>query len=223
MNNLIQQHLSEFNAYYSLLIEWNKKFNLTAVEGKDEVFTRHFADSIAAADLIPKNASLCDIGSGAGFPGLPLAALFPEKKFLLIDSQHKKAEFIKNAVSVLGIKNLDVLHSRAEIAGQNPKLRESFDLAVCRAVGKLPVILEYCLPLVKVGGAAVFYKTELAEIEIEESKTARKLLGGSRRVHMERYKDILPDRDHILYVVAKEDKTPEVYPRRAGIPSKEPL
>ena len=208
-----------------LVLEKNEEVNLTAITEPEEFVSLQILDSLAAVCLpeFSMAASIIDVGSGAGFPGIPLAALFPEKRFLLIDSLRKRMDFVGAAVQELGLANVELRHDRAEEAGRDAFLREGFDLALCRAVGKLPVVLEYCLPFVRVGGAAVFYKTIPAQGEIEESELARKLLGGSADVRVETYADILPGRRHALYVVRKEKHTPASYPRRPGTPAKVPL
>ncbi|MDR1816311.1 MAG: 16S rRNA (guanine(527)-N(7))-methyltransferase RsmG [Clostridiales Family XIII bacterium] len=164
-----------------------------------------------------------DVGTGAGFPGLPLALLYPEKRFLLMDSLQKRIDFIEYAAEKLALRGVRAVHARAETAGHDAALRERFDLAVCRAVGALPVILEYCLPFVRVGGALIAYKTVRASGEIEDSLLAREMLGAAADMEIISYQDLLPDRAHALYVVRKERATPEKYPRREGIPSKVPL
>ena len=208
-----------------LVLDRNENVNLTTITEVEEFAMLHLLDSLAPACL-PEAAGardIVDVGSGAGFPGLPLALLYPEKNFLLLDSLRKRVDFSGFAAAALGCGNVDVLHERAEKAGRDPALRERFDLSLCRAVGKLSVILEYCLPLVRVGGAAIFYKTVPAKGEIEESLLARELLGGAADVRIETYKDILPGRNHALYIVRKEKTTPEHYPRREGVPLQVPL
>ena len=208
-----------------LVLERNEVINLTTITELEEFVTLHLLDSLACVGLqeFEYANTIIDVGSGAGFPGLPLAVLYPQKHFLLTDSLRKRTEFLDFAVSSLGLDNVETLHSRAETAGRDPSLREHFDAALCRAVGKLPTALEYCLPFVRVGGAGVFYKTIQAEGEIEESLLARKLLGGSEKVRVRTYADILPGRKHALYIVEKERPTPKTYPRREGIPSRVPL
>ena len=203
----------------------NETINLTTITEPPEFAELHLLDSLSCVGLKEVDAAkeIVDVGSGAGFPGLPLAALYPEKKFLLTDSLKKRIEFAAFAAESMGLKNTDFLHARAEKAGRDPALRERFDLALCRAVGKLPVILEYTLPLVRVGGAGLYYKTVPAEGEIEDSLLARRLLGGSAEVKVAEYADLLPGRRHALYTVYKERPTPDSYPRREGIPSKVPL
>ena len=209
----------------ALVLERNKSVNLTAITEPEDFVRLHLIDSLSCVGLkeLAKAKTIADVGSGAGFPGLPLAALYPDKQFLLTDSLRKRIEFAGFTAKALGIENARVLHIRAENAGRDPILREGFDLALCRAVGKMSLVLEYCLPLVRVGGAAVFYKTASAEKEIEESLRARKTLGGSASVRIETNRDILPDRDHVLYVITKDRPTPKEYPRREGVPAKAPL
>ena len=208
-----------------LVLIQNETISLTAITEPEEFVDLHLLDSLSCVGLpeLDSAVKIVDIGCGPGFPGLPLAALYPDKQFLLVDSLLKRIEFSEFAVSGLGLHNVDCLHTRAEKIGHEPSIREHFDLALSRAVGKLPVILEYCMPLVSVGGAGCFYKTIDAKIEIEESRLALKLLGGSTNVKTLEYTDLLPGRRHALYIVKKERKTPERYPRREGIPSKVPL
>ena len=208
-----------------LVLERNEYINLTTITEPEEFAALHLIDSLACVGLPEFDSAIrvIDVGSGAGFPGLPLAALYPEKKFLLTDSLRKRVDFIGFAASSLGLSNVETLHARAETAGQDSSLREGFDLALCRAVGKLSVAMEYCLPFVQVAGAGFFYKTIQAQGEIEDSLLARKLLGGAEEVRVETYPDILPTRRHALYIIHKERHTPKKYPRREGIPSKVPL
>jgi len=208
-----------------LVLMRNETISLTAITEPVEFAALHLLDSLACGGLpeLESAKEIIDVGSGPGFPGLPLAALYPEKTFLLTDSLRKRIEFAAFAADALGLKNVDALHSRAENAGRDPALRERFDLALCRAVGKMPVILEYSLPLVRTGGAGIYYKTIAAEGEIEESVLARELLGGSAEVGSVDYADLLPGRRHVLFIVKKERATPGSYPRREGIPSKVPL
>ena len=208
-----------------LVLIKDETISLTAITEPEEFVALHLLDSIACVGLpeLDSAKEIIDVGSGPGFPGLPLAVLYPEKQFLLTDSLRKRMEFAAFAAASLGLDNVDALHTRAEKAGRDPALRERFDLALCRAVGKLPVIMEYCLPLVRVGGAGYFYKTECSEEEIEESQLARALLGGSAEVCIQKYADLLPGRKHALFIVKKERKTPEKFPRREGYPSKVPL
>ena len=208
-----------------LVLIRNETINLTSITEPEEFAELHLLDSLACVGLpeLDSAEEIVDVGSGAGFPGLTLAALYPEKRFLLTDSLRKRMDFAAFAAASLGLDNVDILHARAEKAGRDPALRERFDLALCRAVGKLPAAMEYCLPLVRVGGAGCFYKTMSSEEEIEESRLARMLLGGGAEVRILEYTDLLPERRHALFVVEKERNTPENYPRREGYPSKIPL
>jgi len=208
-----------------LVLERNEIINMTTITEPEEFVKLHIIDSLACVGLpeLDSAKTVIDVGCGPGFPGLPLAALYPEKQFLLIDSLRKRIEFVSFAAEKQGLCNVKALHTRAETAGQDTALREAFDLALCRAVGKLAVILEYSLPFVKKGGAAIFYKTIPAEGEIEESLLAREMLGGSKDVRIATYTDILPGRGHALYIVKKERATPKQYPRKEGIPAKVPL
>ena len=211
--------------FMSLVLERNEIINLTSITEPEEFVSLHLLDSLACAGLPETELSsdIIDVGSGAGFPGIPLALLYPEKRFLLTDSLNKRTEFIRYAAKELDLKNVEVKHIRAEKIGREFKYRESFDLSLCRAVGSLPVVLEYCMPLVRVGGSGIFYKTIPAKGEIEDSLLARELLGCSKEVRVETYKDILPGRGHALYIVEKSRHTPDQYPRREGIPQKVPL
>ena len=208
-----------------LVLQRNEVINLTTITEPEEFVELHLLDSLACVGLkeMVSARDIVDIGSGAGFPGLPLAILYPEKRFLLTDSLRKRMEFVFFAAGSLRLDNVNVLHMRAEKAGQDRSLRERFDLALLRAVGKLPVVMEYGLPLVRVGGTGIFYKTIQATGEIEESRLARELLGGSAEMRIMEYADLLPGRKHALYIVEKDRSTPESYPRREGIPSKVPL
>jgi 16S rRNA (guanine527-N7)-methyltransferase len=209
----------------NLVLRENEIINLTSITEPEEFVRLHLLDSLACVGLpeLEKASEIIDVGSGCGFPGLPLAVLFQKKHFLLTDSLKKRIEFIEYAAKELNLRNVEVEHIRAEKAGQDISYRESFDLSICRAVGKLPVVLEYCMPLVRVGGAGIFYKTVPAKGEIEDSLLARELLGCSEEVRIVTYKDILPERGHALYIVEKSRFTPKQYPRREGIPQKVPL
>ena len=208
-----------------LVLERNESVNLTAITEPEEFVRLHLIDSLFCAGLpeLESANSIIDVGSGAGFPGLPLAALYPDKRFLLIDSLRKRIEFASFAARKLGFYNVEALHMRAEKGGSDRTLREQFDLSLCRAVGKLPVILEYCLPFVRIGGAGYFFKTIPAAHEIEDSLLAREILGGSPEVRVISYRDSFPGWGHAIYIVSKERQTPAAYPRREGVPAKVPL
>ena len=214
----------QFNRYYSLLIEWNDKINLTAITDKQEVIKKHFEDSLSITSVIDMNDidSVIDVGTGAGFPGIPLKIVFPSLKLTLLDSLNKRINFLNTVVDELGLSDVTALHGRAEEYGRDVVYRESFDLCVSRAVANLSTLSEFCLPFVKVGGYFVSYKSEKADIEYIEAKNAINLLSGGN-VRIEDV--IITDTDLTRKMVLIEKLSPmdDKYPRRAGIPLKKPL
>jgi 16S rRNA (guanine527-N7)-methyltransferase len=217
-------------AFEDLVLERNEIINLTAITEREELFTKHLVDSSSCYGWpeIEEAKRVVDIGTGAGYPGVPLAILYPKKSFTLIDSLGKRTDFIMEATEKLGITNVSALHARAEDAGRNTELRETFDLCVTRAVAAMPVLEEYCLPLVKIGGYMYAYKTKNAEGELVDGELARSLLGGSREAESRVAVGIgassadLPFSRRI-FIIRKNRATPLSYPRKAGVPSKVPL
>lgn len=211
--------------FMDMVLEKNEYINLTAITDRDEFEVKHLMDSIICYGWpeIEKANKIVDVGTGAGFPGIPLALLYPSKEFLLVDSLNKRLEFIKEATAALGITNVKVLHGRAEDIGQNSEYREKYNLCISRALAKLPVLLEYCLPLIKPDGFLYAYKTKGTIDEIEESNLARKLLGASEEVDIRNREIKGFNLDHNILVIKKNKKTPKSYPRKAGTPSKVPL
>jgi len=204
-----------FNLYLQELLEWNKKFNLTAITDPEEVRRKHFEDSLTLLQTIQlTDQSLIDIGAGAGFPGIPLKIACPEIKLTLLEATRKKADFLKHIVSVLNLNNTEVIWGRAEEIAKEK--RESFDIAVSRAVAKLNTLCEYCLPFIKVGGIFIAYKEENVEEEVEDAKVAISTLGGSVREIKK-----LPQRS--LVIIDKVKPTPPQFPRRPGMAKKRPL
>lgn len=214
-------------AYMEAVLETNKSMNLTAITAPDEFIIKHFIDSLSICEssAFKNSNSIVDVGTGAGFPGLPLAIVYPEKNFVLMDSLNKRIQFLEKTVDSLGIRNVKCVHSRAEEMGHSAQYRETFDLCVSRAVARLSVLSEYCLPLVKPGGYFVPYKTSNEDISAGEN--AVKVLGGK----IEEIKDF-PEMsgdlqfiklDHRLIFIKKIKNTPKQYPRKAGTPGKSPL
>lgn len=204
-----------FNLYLQELLEWNKKFNLTAITDPEEVRRKHFEDSLTLLQTIQlTDQSLIDIGAGAGFPGIPLKITCPGIKLTLLEATRKKADFLKHIISVLNLKAAEVIWGRAEEIAKEK--RETFDIAVSRAVAKLNTLCEYCLPFVKVGGIFIAYKEENVEAEVEEAKTAISTLGGSLR-------EIKKFSLRSLVIIDKVKPTPPQFPRRAGMAKKRPL
>lgn len=214
--------LDNFIKYMELLLEWNENVNLTAITEPKEVITKHFLDSLTALSLIPENASVADIGCGAGFPGLPLKMARDDIKLTLLDSLAKRINFLNEVASETGVTGVECVHSRAEDAGQDKAYREHFDVAVSRAVANLTTLCEYCLPFVKVGGSFVALKGPLAEDELIAAKKAIHLLGGE----LVKVADVLvpfTDLNHKIVIIKKVAKCPKAYPRKAGTPAKKPL
>jgi 16S rRNA (guanine527-N7)-methyltransferase len=221
---LTDHQLSALSVYEQELLEWNKKFNLTAIRDTEGIRTKHFLDSMSCAlawrDRPPRQ--LIDVGTGAGFPGLVLKILYPGMKLTLMESVGKKASFCQHMVDKLSLEEVTVQTARAEEVGQNPAHREQYDWAVARAVANLPVLAELLLPLVRVGGAMLAQKGEGAPAETQSAERALKLLGGSLR---QLIPVTLPGvaEERSLVVVDKVAATPPGYPRRAGLPAKKPL
>ena len=217
----------QFETFFEMLSETNKVMNLTAVTEKQEVEMLHFIDSLEAVTLLQdlchdqKDVRIIDIGTGAGFPGIPLAIVCKQYHFTLMDSLNKRIGFIRNVVSAMGIQNVEAVQSRAEDAGQG-QYREHFDICVSRAVANIAVLFEYMLPLVKTGGYCILYKSGEYKQELEQAQYAMKTLGGSL-YQTETF--TLPGNEikRSLLVIQKVQTTPEKYPRKAGKPSKAPL
>lgn len=219
--HLRMEQYERLEAYHTLLLEWNQRMDLTNVP-PDEMPLRHYADSLLPLlrqDLFLQGARLVDVGSGAGFPGLPLAIVRPDMEVVLLDSLKKRCLFLQTVVDTVGLANVRVLHGRAEDAARG-ELRAVFDLAVARAVAPLRVLAEYLLPFAKVGGKAVCWKGPAAGEELNQAQNALKLLGGRADVPW-----MLPlqDQEHMLLTIHKTIATPNIYPRKAGTPGKKPL
>ncbi len=221
---LTEKQMNQFLRYYELLIEWNEVMNLTAITDYDDVMKKHFVDSLSLIKTydISKNAKVIDVGTGAGFPGLALKIAYPNLQVTLLDSLNKRIHFLNEVITQLGLTGVETIHGRAEDFSKPGKLRETFDLCVSRAVANMSTLSEYCLPFVKVGGEFISYKSEKTEEELKNANKAISVLGGKHDRSEEFY---LPDSDiyRNLVVVKKIKVTPKKFPRKAGLPSKEPI
>lgn len=218
-----------FEKYYELLIEKNKVMNLTAITDKEDVIVKHFIDSIA---LIPylkdkgintnNELKIIDIGTGAGFPGLPLKIMMPDVKFTLLDSLNKRVSFLNEVIDELKLKDIEALHGRAEDYASDNKYREKYDICVSRAVANLSTLSEYCIPFVKEDGFFISYKAGESEEEINNSKNAIKILGGKIN-KVEEFVLLGTDASRVFVFIRKQELTDKKYPRKAGVPAKKPL
>ncbi len=224
---LTDRHLDGFRTCYRELVDWNQRFNLTAITDWEGVLVRHFLDSLSCLKALPHKdlvagARLIDVGAGAGFPGLPLKLVCPEIKLTLLEATGKKVTFLQHLVRVLGLQGVEVIHGRAEELGRDPAHRERYDWALARAVAEMPTLSEYLLPLVRVGGAMLAQKGEDAAAEVHGADSAITTLGGRvRQLMVVELRGLAETR--YLVVVDKVAATPEKYPRRPGIPKKRPL
>ncbi len=212
-----------FTQYEQLLLEWNEKFNLTSIRDPEEVRIKHFYDSLTCLDMLPQERfSLIDVGSGAGFPGIPIKIVRPDIRLVLLDSVGKKVDFCRVVIHELALEGVEILHERAEILGQIAGKRESFDVVTARALAALPLLLEYLLPLARVGGFVLAQKGSDPQAEVMQAKRALSILGGEicevRQLE-------LPGGagQRSLIKITKIHATPPQYPRKAGIPAKKPL
>jgi len=219
---LNNNQLEQFYKYMKILLEWNEKINLTAITEENDIIYKHFIDSLTIYKYIDKDASLIDVGTGAGFPGIPLKIACLDCKITLLDALNKRLNFLNEVIVQNNLKNIQTIHYRAEEAGKNKDYREKFDITTSRAVAPLNVLVEYLLPLTKIGGKCICMKGSNLKEEIENSKKAIELLGGEIE---EINEFVLPDTDinRTIIVIKKIKTTPIKYPRKAGMPSKEPI
>lgn len=218
-----RKELDLFEKYYDILIEWNHKFNLTAVTGRDDVYVKHFTDSIALAHYMDLSGKkILDVGSGAGFPGIPLAIIHDDCNIVLIDSLNKRVGFLDTVISSLGLSNVTAVCDRAEELGHDDNFREQFDVVTSRAVAGLNILSEYCLPFVCDGGMFVSYKGSSVDEELSVSDNALSVLGGTIET-VEKYNIPFTDIPRSLIFIRKSSATPDKYPRHAGRPLKKPL
>lgn len=221
LSNLQQE---QFTKYYQLLIEWNEKVNLTSITDKNEVYLKHFYDSLTPAFYhdFSQPLTMCDVGAGAGFPSIPLKICFPQIELTIVDSLRKRIDFLKLLAKELQLENIHFYHKRAEDFGQNKQFREAFDLCIARAVAKMSVLSELCLPLVRIGGKFIAMKGAKADEELALGKAAIKRLGGNV---LNNYAFNLPKDagERSLIIIEKKAKTPKRYPRKPGTPQRKPL
>ncbi|MFL8712544.1 16S rRNA (guanine(527)-N(7))-methyltransferase RsmG [Clostridioides sp. GD02377] len=216
--------LEKFKKYREILVDWNQKMNLTGIEDEKEVYVKHFLDSISAVKngYIKNGMSIIDVGTGAGFPGLPLKICLDDLELTLLDSLNKRINFLEEVSRELELANIKFIHGRAEDFGKDEKYREKYDIATARAVAGLPILMEFCVPFVKVGGYFICLKGPNANLELEESQKAIDILGleFAEKIDVE-----LPEIDlnHNILVFKKIKETPVKYPRKAGKPAKNPI
>ncbi len=220
--NLQEEQLEQFFTYKELLIEWNKKMNLTAIEQEEDIITKHFIDSLSIASYIPDTAKVIDIGTGAGFPGIPLKILKKDLSITLLDSLNKRITFLEEVIRNLSLENIQAVHARAEELAHKEEYREQYDIAVSRAVAPMHTLLEYMLPYVKIGGKCICMKGPNLQEESKDLQNCLEILGGK----IEKIEElVLPETEikRNIMLIKKENKTPKKYPRNPGMPSKKPL
>lgn len=222
--NLREEQLKQFQKFYELVIDWNTKINLTAITDEKEFAIKHVMDSLTLWDEEKFSGvkKILDVGTGAGFPAIPLKIFKPNAEIFLLDSLAKRVEFLKKVIAELNLQNVTCIHGRAEDLARQNNFRESFDLVTARAVARLNIISEYCLPFVKIGGTFAALKGKQFLEEVAEAENAVKILGGGKIICAEKTLPEIPDVRAVIYI-DKKISTPKKFPRKAGTPSKNPL
>ncbi len=219
---LNENQINSFYKYMNLLIKWNEKINLTAITDPKEIIMKHFIDSLTINKYIEKNAKLIDIGTGAGFPGIPLKILRQDITVTLVDSLNKRINFLNEVIKEIGLEKIETIHSRAEEIGKNVKYREKYDMATSRAVANIATLSEYLIPLVKEKGKCIYMKGPDIEEELLNGKKAINVLGGEV-IKKEEFSLPKSDIKRTIIIINKIKRTPNNYPRKAGMPAKEPI
>lgn len=219
---ITDEQLLSYFTYMNLLLEWNEKVNLTAITEVNEVILKHFIDSMTVLKFLEESKDIIDVGTGAGFPGIPIAIMNPNKRITLLDSLNKRINFLNEVCNELKIDNIKTIHGRAEDFGQNKDYREKYDIAISRAVANMTTLSEYLIPFIKLGGRCICMKGNEIEEELEQAKYVIKLLGGKIE-RVEKFNLPNSDIERNIVIIKKIQETPNKYPRKAGMPSKAPM
>ncbi len=220
--NLNDNQIDKFNKFKDLLLEWNEKINLTTITDEQEIIIKHFIDSLIPLKYIEDNKKVLDMGTGAGFPGIPLKIAKENIDITLVDAVNKKITYLNDVVNKLNLKNVELIHSRAESLAKNKKYRESYDIVVSRALANMSTLSEYLIPFLKIGGRAIYIKGPNIENELNESKKCIELMGG-KIINVEEYSLPTIDIKYNLVIIEKIKNTPKEYPRKEGTPSSKPI
>ena len=225
--NLKKNHIEKFSCYLDLLTEWNRKINLTSLKNHQEIIIKHFLDSLTCIKVIDSyfnidKISIIDIGTGAGFPGIPIKIIHPSIELFLMEARKKKSIFLEKLIKALNLKRVRILEGRAETFGRCQKYREKYDISISRAVAPLNVLSEYCLPLTRIGGLFIAQKGRSYKGELEKGIKAIQFLGGEL-IKVEKIQIPFINQDHYLLISNKKKNTPPEYPRKEGLPQKRPL
>lgn len=218
---LSDAEVDKFFLYKKILKEWNEKINLTSIVDDNEILIKHFIDSLTIEKYVPKNAKVIDVGTGAGFPGIPLKIVRPDMELVLLDSLNKRINFLNEVIEKCGLRNVRTIHGRAEDYAKDVSYREKFDISTARAVANIPTLLEYCTPFLKIDGRFICMKAD-AEQEIKEASNAMKILNVQKEI-VDKFTLPEIDAERTIIVYKKINNTPKQYPRKAGMPAKEPL